>query len=286
MTDKYRIDYDSDGAAEITVPAHKAGKTKSAGGAPPAPMMPPQGSIPPGYGGYPYPYREQFRVPAIINTGMSIVFAAAIFFSVERFAPMEYKPSTLVGGYEASIGSQLAAAQNEEQARLDAYQATVRVAAETQVKETEKLLESILQNYQAVYERGRIMAQAAAEMQGRYVAERMAQAGQIQSADMGMISMSTLVGRGLNLLEPGAGDDALAYAQQLEQGVVQGLTEAAQDGARVDLQDWDLGVPSPAEIARQIAQVPVMEIPDPPNLARHYNATEAGEESAPQDGGR
>ncbi|NJS14842.1 MAG: hypothetical protein HC788_09800 [Sphingopyxis sp.] len=162
----------------------------------------------------------------------------------------------------------------------------MKIAAETQVKETEKLLESILQYYQALHERGRIMAQAASDMQGRYVAERMSQAGQIQSADMGIISLSTLIGRGLNIVEPGMGDDALAYAEGLEQGVVKGLTEAAQEGARVDLHDWDLGVPEPTEVARLVARVPVMDIPKPPNLARHYNATQPKNENASPQGER
>ena len=166
MSDKYRIDYDSDGAAEITIPAQKAGKTKSAGGAPPAPMMPPQGSIPPGYGGYPYPYREPFRVPAIIHTGLSIVIAGAIFFSVEKFAPHDFKPSTLVGGYEASIGTQLKAAELNEQARFEAYQATVRVAAETQVAELQRQLEAVTRYYEELHMRGRIVAQAAPIFKG------------------------------------------------------------------------------------------------------------------------
>jgi hypothetical protein len=283
MTNKYRIDYAEDGSTEITVPAGKAGTSANdnqTGMTPQQPMMQP------GHGGYPYRYREPFRIPAIINTGLTICVAAALFFGAEKYGPYEFKPSTLVGGYEASIGAQLKAAELNEQARFEAYQAEVKVAAETQVKETEKLLESILQYYQALHERGRIMAQAASDMQGRYVGERMSQANQVQSADMGIISLSTLVGRGLNLYEPGMGDDALAYAEQLEQGVVQGLTQAAQEGARVDLHDWDLGVPEPTEVARLVARVPVMEIPEPPPLARHYNATQPVNDSASQNGGR
>lgn len=289
MSSKYRIDYGADGSTEITVPSSKTKAGKSANDNQ-AGTMPPQGMMPPGYGGgpypYPQPYREPLRIPAIVNTGLTIVFAAAVFFGAERYAPQPYRPSTLVGGYEAEIGSQVAAAQNAERARFEAYQAEVKVAAETQVKETEKLLESILQYYQALHERGRIMAQAASDMQGRYVTERMSQKKDVQSSDMAIISLATLIGRGLNIVEPGMGDDALAYAEQLEQGVVQGLTEAAQEGARADLHDWDLGVPQPAEVARLIARVPVMEIPEPPPLARHYNATQPTDDGASQNGGR
>ena len=103
---------------------------------------------------------------------------------------------------------------------------------------------------------------------------------------MGVVNMAKLLGRGLNLYQPGLGDEALAYSNTIEEEMAQRLTQAAQDGARIDITGWDAGLPTPDEVRKQIAQVPVMEIPEPPPLARHSNAAEAGEESASQDGGR
>lgn len=287
MSNKYRIEYGTDGSTEITVPSSKAKPGKSANDNQ-AGAMAPQGMMPPGYGGgpYPYPYREPFRMPAIVNTGLTIVFAAAVFFGAERYAPHEYKPSTLVGGYEASIGSQLAAAQNEETARLEAYQAEVKVAVETQAKQNEMMLQAILQHYQATYDRAKTMTEAANNFQARYLEARISQTTTVQSSDAGIVSISKLIGRGLNLIDPGSGDAALEYAEDLTAGLEAGLTEAAQEGVRVDLTDWAYGLPSPSEVQSLIASVRPVQIPEPPPLARHYNATENQNDSAPQNGGR
>lgn len=261
MSDRYRITYGEEGAAEISVPS---GAQRA--------ERPEQSIYPPGVGPYAIRYREPLRVPAIINTGLTLIIAAGIFFGAERHAPHAYKPSTLVGGYEASVDAQLKAAELNEQARFEAYQAQLRIAAETQVKETEKLLEGVQRHYEELFIRGRIVAQAATDLQTRFVAARMAQREQVQATDMSLISVATLFGRVMNLVEPGSGDEALGYAGQLEQGVIKGLTQAAQEGAQIDITSWDKGLPTPEEMARAIDRVPVMTIPEPPHLARHTSA--------------
>lgn len=261
---KYRISYAEDGTAEITMPARGAGTHQ------PASAVGQHGQ---GVANA-YPSREPFRLPAIVNTGLSIVFAGVIFFSVERFAPHDFRPSTLVGGYEASIDMQLKAAELNEQARFENYMAELRIATENHNKEVEKLLESVLAHYAEVYARGRIIAQAATDIQGRYVAARMAQAEATQSADVGVTNLAVLVARGLNLYQPGMGDDALAYAETRRKELADALTKAAQDGASIDVTGWDAGLPSPEEVARELNSVPLMKIPEAPPLARHHNAIE------------
>jgi hypothetical protein len=228
---------------------------------------------------HPEHYRPPFRVPAIVNTGLTIVFAAACFFGMERFAPHSFKPSTLVGGFESSVGAQLKAAELNEQARFTAYEGEMKLAVETQAKQNEMLLQSILQHYQAVYDRAKMMTEAANTYQGKYLDARIRQVDAIQSTDTAVVSFARLAGRGLNLLEPGSGDEALEYADNITEGLEAGLTKAAQEGVRVDMTGWNYGIAAPTEIQAMMASVRPTQLPKPPNLARHYQNTPQPSES-------
>lgn len=265
MKHDFEIEYDEDGNAQIN---HlQQGHSQNT-------MPPYQGDH---YQQTPYgypPYKKPFRLPAIVNTALTITLAAAIFFGAEKYAPHDLKPSTMVGGFESNVEQQLKAAELNEQARFAEYEAQVKLAVETQAKQNELIQQAILQNYQAVYDRAKIMTEAANNFQGKYLDARIAQQTSVQSADMGIVSISKLVGRGLNLIEPGSGDKALKYADNLAEGLETGLTEAARDGVRVDLSDWSYGLPSLQEIRAQLASVPTVKIPKPPKLSRHVYGSE------------
>jgi hypothetical protein len=109
----------------------------------------------------------------------------------------------------------------------------------------------------------------------------------VQSSDTSIITIAKLIGRGLNLIEPGSGDSALEYAEDINGGLVAGLTEAAQEGVRVDLTDWNFGLPPPAEVQAMVVSVRPVQIPKPPKLSRHgYGDDTTNEDRAPQNGGR
>jgi hypothetical protein len=109
----------------------------------------------------------------------------------------------------------------------------------------------------------------------------------VQSADTGIVSISKLIGRRLNLLEPGSGEAALDFAENLTEGLETGLTQAAKEGVRVDLTDWYYGLPSPDQVKSQLASVPAVRIPKPPKLSRHgYGYDTQQEDRASHNGGR
>ncbi len=260
MKHDFEIEYDEDGNAQINhLPQGHSQNT----------MPPYQGDYyqQPPYG-YP-PYKRQFRLPAIVNTALTIIIAIVIFFGAEKYAPHDLKPSTLVGGFESSVEQQLKAAELNEQARFAEYEAQIKLAVETQAKQNELMQQAILQNYQAVYDRAKIMTEAANNYQGKYLDARIGLQTAVQSSDTGIVSISKLLGRGLNLIEPGSGDAALKYADNLTEGLEAGLTQAAQEGVRVDLTDWSYGLPSPDQIRTQLASVPTVKVPKPPKLSRH-----------------
>jgi hypothetical protein len=279
MKHDFEVEYDGDGTAQINrVPQQHTNRAMSRDQYDGQHYAPPYG--------YP-PYKQPFRVPAIINTGLTIVIAAALFFGAQQYAPHDLKPSTMVGGFEAEVGAQMKAAELNEQARFAAYEAETKLAVETQAKQNELMQQAILQNYQAVYDRAKIMTEAANNYQGKYLDARIAQANAVQSADTGIVSISKLIGRGLNLLEPGSGEAALDYAENLTEGLETGLTQAAQEGVRVDLTGWYYGLPSPDQVKAQLASVPAVRIPTPPKLSRHgYSGEAQKNDRASHNGGR
>lgn len=277
MSHEYEVEYGQDGKAQINRVPQQAQRA----------MPQDQGGYyqqPPS--GYP-PCKEPFRLPAVVNTILSIGFAAVVFFGAQRFAPHDFKPATMVGSFEAEVGGQMAAAELNEKARFAQYEAEVKVAFETQAKQNEMMLQAILQHYQAVYERAKIMTEAANNYQGKYLDARIAQTTAVQSSDTSIVTISTLLGRGLNLVEPGSGDSALEYADNLTEELEAGLTEAAQDAVRVDLTGWNIGLPPPSEVQAMVASVRPVQIPKPPTLSRHgYSDQAQQEDRASQYGGR
>jgi hypothetical protein len=277
MTDQYEIQYNDDGNAQINrVPQQS------------------QRAMPQDQGGYyqrpPYgypPYKEPFRLPAVVNTILSIGFAAVIFFGAQRFAPHDFRPSTMIGGFEAEVSEQLKAAELNQQAKMANYEAEVKVAVETQAKQNEMMLQAILQHYVALYDRAKTMTEAANNYQGKYLDATISQTAGVQSSDVGIVSIATLAGRGLNLIEPGSGDAALEYAENINEGLRAGLNEAATQAVRVDLTGWNYGLPPPSEVQAIIASVRPVQIPKAPSLSVHgYSDQVQQEDRASQHGGR
>jgi hypothetical protein len=141
------------------------------------------------------------------------------------------------------------------------------------------LLQSIMQHYQAVYDRAKLMTEAANTYQGKLLDATITQTAGVQSSDIAVVSIATLVGRGFNLLEPGSGDSALEYAENINEGLQAGLTEAATKAVRVDMTGWNYGIPPPSEIRAQLASVPKVKLPKPPSLALHYQSMPQSSES-------
>ncbi len=271
MSHNFEVEYDDNGTAQINR----------------VPQQQPNRAIPQdAYGGQHYappygypPYKQQIRVPAIVNTGLTIIVAAAIFFGLERNAPHSFKPSTLVGGFESSVGAQMAAAELEQKARFAAYEGEMKLAVETQAKQNEMMQQSIMQHYVAIYDRAKTMTEAANNYQAKYLDARIRQVDAVQSTDTAVVSIARLIGRGRNIIEPGSGDTALEYADNITEGLEAGLTEAAQQGVQVDLSDWDYGIPPPRAIKAQLASVPKVKLPKPPSLALHYQSMPQSSES-------
>lgn len=210
--------------------------------------------------------REGFRIPSILKTASAFALGMLALGAMEKYGPEEIRPSTIMGTYDARITSAVKAAELNQQARFDAWAAEVKVASDQNSEAYRAAMNATLANYQASYDRAKIMAEAATRIQGQYVQVRMNQVNTESSNEMGITDFARLIGHGLNVLENGLGDGMLTYSDEMSASVSQRMTEAAQAGARIDITGWDMGLPSPDAVRTELESYQPVPIPAPPIL--------------------
>ncbi len=210
--------------------------------------------------------RQGFAFPNILKTAAVFVAGAAALFTWEACAPEGYRVSTIVGIYDARIAAAVKAAELQQQARYEAWAAKVKLAADQQAEQHKAVLQGVLQNYNATYDRTKIVTQAAMDLQGRYTATVMGQKVQEQGVDIGIINLMRGLGRIANGLEKGAGDSALGYADDLSKTLRGEITDAARQGAGTSVVTWDTGLASPSEVAATLTSIKPLDIPPPPSI--------------------
>lgn len=212
------------------------------------------------------PREIRFRVPSIIKTASVFMTGAAMLFAWETYAPEGYRISTFMGTYDARIAAAVKAAELQQQTRYEVWAAEVKLAADQQAEQYKAVTQGVLQNYSATYDRGKIITQAAVEMQGRYASTIMNQKTQEQGMDLGIINLMRGWGRLVNGLEPGAGNNALEYADDLSKTLRAEITDAARDGAETAVVTWETGLASPSDVATTLATIKPLRIPPPPSI--------------------
>lgn len=223
-------------------------------------------AAPPAMQGRRGPREIRFRVPSIIKTAAVFMTGAAMLFTWETYAPEGYRISTFMGTYDARIAAAVKAAELQQQTRYEVWAAEVKLAADQQAEQYKAVTQGVLQNYAATYDRGKIITQAAMELQGRYASTLMSQKTQEQGMDLGIINLVRGFGRVANALENGSGNDALNYADNLSQTLQDEVTNVARQGADTSVVSWDTGIASPSEVAATLASIKPLLIPPPPSI--------------------
>lgn len=211
--------------------------------------------------------RRRFQIPSILKTAFIFLLGALALAGAEKYAPDEWRPSTIVGTYDARITSAVKAAELNQQARFDAWAAEARIATDQNAESYRAMMNAMIANYQASYDRGRIYAEAATRMQGQYAAMRMNQVNAQSGSETGIINLVRMIGHGANALEAGSGNDALAYSDSMSRDLSNRMTTAAMEGARIDVTGWDTGLPSPDAVRADLTRFAPRQIPPPPVLS-------------------
>lgn len=215
------------------------------------------------------------RLPPVMQTVMVVTVVAGAFFAVEKYAPSEWRPSHLIGNYEAEVAarveSEVAAAKLEQQAQFDAWVEQVRLVNGQNLEQYRGVVQAVAANYQASYDRSRVYAEATARMQGDLAQARLRLASRTRQTDMGYINFSRMLGIGLNALTPGSGDSLMEFSRDLESNIYSELDRAASAGQTVAIDGWDTGLPPPDAVQASIAQLEPLPLPPPP----HFDVTRA-----------
>lgn len=246
---QYAMNYDGEAAQTRSPAAHNDNDT-----APPQIQQPSR------------PREIRFRVPSILKSAAVFMTGAAMLFTWETYAPEGYRISTFMGTYDARIAAAVKAAELQQQSRFDVWAADVKLAADQQAEQYRAATQGVLQNYTATYDRGKIITQAAVELQGRYATTLMNQKTQEQGTDIGIINLVRGFGRVANALEDGAGDNAIDYADNLSKTLQAEITDAARNGAETAVVTWDTGLASPSDVAATLATIKPLRIPPPPSI--------------------
>lgn len=256
MSNQYAMDYGGDAPHQngmVAAPQMVAGQPFQV-------LMPPQ----------------KKRVSAGAGMFFGIILCGAALYGAEMFAPPEFRPSTLTGSYSGRYAAEIKAHDLETHAAFMDWAEEVKVSVAQQQEQYRAAAQGVLANYQAAYDRSRIFAQTTAQIQQDYVHQRTDIARQQQGADIFVVNFARVLGRVQNVFEPGSGDGALEYAEEVGQELQEELTDAVQNGQTVSIEGWDADLPPPSEVRATIEAMPPIEFPDLPEISR--DAQSEGEE--------
>ena len=210
--------------------------------------------------------KRRFVIPSILKTTATFGVAAGLFFAAEAYAPPEYRPSTSFGTYEARVAAAVKASELQQQLKLEAWSANVKLAVAQHEQQYRSINDGVLNNFTAAYDRNKVMQSAIMQMQNGYVQQVMGQVIVRQQTDNSIINLARFWGRIANGLEEGAGDSALQYADNLGSELSSELLRATRAGVQVNLTDEDNPLPTPAEVRAELAKVKPLELPPPPTI--------------------
>lgn len=217
-----------------------------------------------------------------ISAGVGMIggalLCAAAFYSAEMFAPLEYRPSTFTGTYSGRYAAEIKAHELETQAEFEDWAAEVRVSAEQQQEQYRATAQSMLQNYQATYDRTKIFADATARLQQAYVQQSMDVARSQQSMDVTVVNFARLFGRLAGLADPELGQSAIDYADSIGGQLQDELDRSVIEGVTVDVAGWDIDLASPQDVQSAFENIAPITFPDPPSISRDANAVGSEEE--------
>ena len=212
------------------------------------------------------PASPKWIVPSIFKTGVTFLVAGTLFFGSEIILPENFKPSTLVGTYDARVNAAVKVAELQQQAEYEGWAVRYKTTYDQNLEQYKAATQGVLRNYDASYQLNYTVMTGYIQLHQQYKGVLYSYTQQTQSADMGLSNMSTGWGRILNLLEPGAGDSALNYADNLKSGMKSELREAAADDFPLELKDWQSKLASPAEVRASLENIPLLPPPPMPQI--------------------
>jgi regulator of replication initiation timing len=242
-----------------------------------------QMAVPPGFS--PTAWQQPPVQPRRAGHVMTAIGAACgiaiVFGALERFAPLDYKPSSFVGAAggnaelhhmaQALPGIQAqAAALAQENARLEqektrAQAELAQVQAEAQSRSaqeaeiTKGMVQNVVNYYSAIYQRGNVMSQATASMMTEAASTR---SNLVAGMNGGRVAMASLLDLGAGIASFMGDDDAVYRLQASRQAIATATVNEYEDHLRralpaIDVSGWAKGLPTPEELQAQLTAMVV-----------------------------
>ncbi|MEP2987361.1 MAG: hypothetical protein ABJN65_12040 [Parasphingorhabdus sp.] len=217
------------------------------------------------------PPQKRF-ISAGVGMALGVMLCAAALYAAEMLAPLEFRPSTFTGAYSGRYVAEIKAHELETQAEFEDWAAEVKVSAEQQQEQYRAIAQSVLQNYQATYDRTKIFADATAKLQQAYVQQSMDVTRSQQDMDVTVVNFARLFGRLAGLADPELGQSAIDYADNISGQLQDEIDRTVSNGVTVDVDGWDIDLASPKEVQKALDNVAPIKFPDMPAISRDAEA--------------
>jgi hypothetical protein len=212
--------------------------------------------------------KRKFRIPAALNTAITVFVCAVFFVLAMRLAPEGFRPQDIAAEYASEIAGEVKEDEGAVDAEVQAYVNGLRAAYEQRNAQYARIVEGYLEAYKAAVAVNQMQLDAANRLRGAYVERQMGQSAQASGTNVGIANMAELVGNVQNWLEPGSGDTVLAEAER-QRGIASGrLEDAALASANVDLTGYVNALPSEDALRERIDALPPIDLPPPPRFMR------------------
>lgn len=234
---------------------------------------------PPHLGQYPDVNRREMGawLKSVLLMGAGLGAAAA----TEKYAPEDYKISTIVGYYEANIEEQIQSQVKDIEtyyaAALEDYKGEVSTFVEASNSSSRSRNEAILQHYKAAYDRAQVLTQGLVNMRAFIVQKFANIAEQVNSADLGVSSGALAGGRLLRLFDPELGDAFRNYGTEGGEIAAKRLEDYINRGMAIEMPDMDSFLPTPDEVQAELDEIEIPDSPEPPKLTRYTEREIIGE---------
>lgn len=210
--------------------------------------------------------KRYIALPGFLKTGLTFVSAAAIFFGVEMYAPIEYRPSSLVGTYDARTEAIVQATVGQIKMQQDAWSEQVKLVNAQNQEKYRAANQAVIQYYGASYDRAKIYATSTAQMQAQLSNAQLMLTGQTQATDRAAVANARTFGDLLNWFSPGAGDGLRSYADNKTSTLNNELLNAANSGVAISIEGWDTSLPNPSEVQAQLERIKPTPLPPMPQF--------------------
>ncbi len=210
--------------------------------------------------------RRYIALPGFLKTGLTFVSAAAIFFGVEMYAPIEYRPSSLVGTYDARTEAIVQATVGQIKMQQDAWMEQAKLVNAQNQERYRAANQAVIQFYGASYDRAKIYATSTAQMQAQLSNAQLMLTGQTQVTDRAAVANARTFGDLLNWFSPGAGDGLRSYADNKTSTLNSELLSAANSGVAISIEGWDTSLPNPSEVQEQLERIKPTPLPPMPQF--------------------